>query len=737
MRRSSPNPRGSVVLVALCFTAVIGIALAGYIAVAVQAMRVSDRSFHSGTGSNFAEMGLERALQALNENTWTSWTNLSGGTLGTSADAKLSISVANNKYGTSGISGTVKVRIYHRNASNSWSTNNTYTTADMVYHRGVWFQCIAAVSAGGSAPHLDTTKWASAPSVWNPAATYTSYSTTSGDVVIYGTSAYRCIRTHANQLPTNTNFWTSVTAAAWSSSTSYAAGSLALANGTVYRSISTHSNQTPPNSTYWAGAPVIYAEGSVTLPGSSKVIRTQLRAEYSPAPLFPNAAAATTAVTFSAASVVDSYDSNIAFPYPVVAAWVAATAAKPYFVGDFALSGTTLYRCIAQHTSNFPVTNTTYWSPQGGAWASSRVYYLGETVTYSSVTYRCIQQHTSAAANAPSATSTYWAQNWLAPTASTPYYVGDIVGYLGNFYRCIQQHTTSQLPNATSSAYWAQPLGYSAAVAGGNTGGTAVTLTSARVNGYVAAPSNTASPYAPRTSLGTSAVVTGSAISTVTPTTKVDTARVTRNVYIPQFTISAPSTSGGTQLPDSNAVYTLGTSGATTPTVYYYNGNLNIADNRTYNIVGPVQIVISGYFYLGLNGGTAPLPIMTISGTPSDKAKLEMFIGGDIAIYKGGIRNDTLLPKNCVIFSTTTATAPDMRTTTPFYGVVYVPNGSFKVVGAQQLFGAYSAKNLTFSAAAMLHYDTTLRTTVFTGADTPYQITSWRELTAVSEQLTL
>ncbi len=643
MRRLASKHRGSVVLVALCFTAVIGIALAGYIAVAVQAMRVSNRSFYTNTATQFAEMGLERSLVALNTSTWTGWIDLSGGAVdATDADAKYSESILSTKYGANGISGTIKARVYHRNISTSpasvyWSSSNAYTTVNMVYHRGVWFQCIAAVSAGGSAPQADTTKWASAPSIWNPAATYTNYSATSGDIVVYGTSAYRCARTHSNQLPTNANFWASVTLANWSASTSYTVGSIALYKGTVFRCLIAHSNQTPPNSTYWACAPVIYAEGTVTLPGSTKIIRTQLRAEVNPAPLFPNAAAASTAITLSAASVVDSYDSNL-------------------------------------------MNSADTWNP------------------------------------------------------AMPYIVGDVVRSGGIFYRCILGNT-NKTP-ASNASNWVQPAGYAAVVTGGNTSATAVTLTSGRVNGYVAAPSTTTSPFGPRTSFGTSAVVTGSAISTATPTTKVDTNRVIRNVHIPQFTINTPSTSGAPSLPSSGELYVSVTPPNTK--VYYHNGNLSITDSRLYTVSGPVQIIINGYYYQSLypSPSTASAKIQI---TNNATAKLEMFIAGDVALYGGGIENLTGLPKNCAIFSNTTSTAPDMSTTTPFHGVIYVPNGSFKVLSAatQNLYGAFSAKSLTFSTATPIHYDTSLRTTVFTGADTPYQITSWRELTSPTEQLSL
>lgn len=644
MRRPLHPHRGSVVLVALCFAAVIGIALTGYIAVATHAMRTSNRGFYIQSAAQFAAMGLERSLQALNENSWTSWTNLSGGSLSsTDTDAKLSFSLTSSNYSTSGITGTIKARIYHRNASTYWSSTAAYTTADMVYHRGVWFQCISSVSAGGAPPHRNTTNWVSAPAVWNPAATYTRNSSTAGDIVIYGSAVYRCTASNSNQLPTDTTYWTSLSLADWSSSTNYVVGRVALYKGTVFRCIQVHSNQTPPNSTYWVGVPTIYAESSVTLPGSSQPIHTQFRAEIAPASLFPNAVAASTAVTLSAAAIIDSYDSNI--PYD----------------------------------PTYPATA----EPSNIVWSSSASYPVGAVVNSAGLLYRCIQANSN----------------------KTP---------------------------ASNAAYWVRPAGYSAVVTGGNTSSTAVTVTSARINGYVAAPSNTASPYAPRTSFGTSAVLTGSALSTVTPTTKVDNSRVIRNDFIPQFSINTPSTSGSTALPNTNATHNLGTAGASSPTVYYYNGNLNITDSRTYVINGPVQIVVNGYYYQSLNGGSAKIQI-----TNNTSAKLEMFIAGDIAIYGNGIENLTYSPKTCAIYGTTTATAPDMSTTMPFYGVVYLPNGNFKVVGAQNLFGAFSAKNITFSAAAIMHYDTTLRTTAFTGADIPFAITSWRELIAPSEQLTL
>ena len=58
-------------------------------------------------------------------------------------------------------------------------------------------------------------------------------------------------------------------------------------------------------------------------------------------------------------------------------------------------------------------------------------------------------------------------------------------------------------------------------LAGGNTGGDAVVLRNARVNGYLAVPSSTTAPFAPRDTTSTSGIVTATAAPTM-PATKMD-----------------------------------------------------------------------------------------------------------------------------------------------------------------------------------------------------------------------
>jgi hypothetical protein len=77
-----------VVLVALCFITILGVAVASYVALCAQAMKMSNRSFRYTSSTQLAESGLEEALWTLNQaqaqarNTpgygWPGWT-ISGG----------------------------------------------------------------------------------------------------------------------------------------------------------------------------------------------------------------------------------------------------------------------------------------------------------------------------------------------------------------------------------------------------------------------------------------------------------------------------------------------------------------------------------------------------------------------------------------------------------------------------------------------------------------------------------
>ena len=130
----------------LCLLAVLGIALASYLSVSNQSMKLSNRSFQTGVSEQLAEMGMEEALRAFNTNNWNDWT-----ANGTSTDWTLSgttasctITLPNTKYGSSGVIGTVSIRVDNYNANqldSAWNSSANYRADNLVsYTDGQWYR---------------------------------------------------------------------------------------------------------------------------------------------------------------------------------------------------------------------------------------------------------------------------------------------------------------------------------------------------------------------------------------------------------------------------------------------------------------------------------------------------------------------------------------------------------------------------------------------------------------------
>ncbi len=74
MTRLRNNARGSALLAALCFTAVLAMAVTSYIAMCYRSLQMSTRSLQFERSGLLAEIGMEQALWALNKSDFTSWT---------------------------------------------------------------------------------------------------------------------------------------------------------------------------------------------------------------------------------------------------------------------------------------------------------------------------------------------------------------------------------------------------------------------------------------------------------------------------------------------------------------------------------------------------------------------------------------------------------------------------------------------------------------------------------------
>lgn len=306
------------------------------------------------------------------------------------------------------------------------------------------------------------------------------------------------------------------------------------------------------------------------------------------------------------------------------------------------------------------------------------------------------------------------ARTLTANSAEAPLFTNAIAATTGTVkFTAAGTSTVVDSYDSTTGAYNAATPGYSAVISAGSTATASATvqLLNAQVKGHIAT-------LATGPSYSTSATLKGPS----TPaTTKIDAARTSTSPYQPIFDIRTITGAGAVMgHPSTNSTTTLGTPGAETASIYYVS-SLNLTGTTKIIINGPVKLVVHGSLYVGLNGGSPSIEV-TNQGT------LEVFAGGDIAIYGNGMNNLTKSPKRMIIYGTNTLTAPDMNTATAFYGVIYTPYGDFKVVSNNQLHGALVARNVVFSGTSpKLHYDVSLRAAVFAGVETPYAVSNWRE----------
>jgi hypothetical protein len=359
---------------------------------------------------------------------------------------------------------------------------------------------------------------------------------------------------------------------------------------------------------------------------------------------------------------------------------------------------------IAGTTASKTVTGFTYDGGATGAVALSVTDYAGpvgpRTVTVTGTTTLGDGTTTSRRLTAQATPAALFV-NALAATTSTVTFssAGTVDSY-----------------NSSLGTYASQTPTFSAIVASSAAATTSatVTLTNAQVKGYVA------SNYSGGPAVSSSGRVYG----LTSPTSpKVDPARVSPSPYQPVFDIL--TVTGGTALsaPALNSSVTLGNSTDLTPVIYRYS-SLDLRGSTKILINGPVRLVVSGTFYVGLNdsAGTASIEVAT-TGT------LEVFAGGDIAIYAGGMNNLTRDPQRMIIYGTNALSVPDMNTTVAFYGVLYTPNGAFKVISNNAIYGALVARSLAFTGSApVIHYDLNLRAVVLRGVDTPYAVSAWHEI---------
>jgi hypothetical protein len=429
----------------LCFLAVLGIALASYLAVCHQAVKLSNREYQRSISAQLAESGIEQSLWSFS---WNNWSSSDTTTIPGSAIRHITFPA--NKYNNGGV-GSIMLRV-DRYDGTVWNNFTAYSSAthDLVWYAGVWYQCIA--NTIGTTPPVDGLSWISAPGPWNASANYQT-----NTIVLYGGAAYQCAAGNINTPPTAANipiYWTTLAATVgnWNSGTNYVAGSgIVLDGGMAYRCVVANSNKTPPDPNYWVGSPTIYSEGVATPPDNPVgAIRTQLRAFVTPASLFPNAIAATSTVSLTSSSstgLVDSYNSALGTYPPSVtdlpARGYSATIAGAYNSGTaLTMSGGTVQGYISapsKTSSPYPLYANLAGTLKGtsagtgidstrllrdpyvpqfdlSTWDINRVYRPNDIVFYGSDHYACIAAPTG---HQNPSDMTYWAKNVILVMPTT------------------------------------------------------------------------------------------------------------------------------------------------------------------------------------------------------------------------------------------------------------------------------------------------------------------------------
>jgi hypothetical protein len=661
-----------------------------------------------------------------------------------------------------------------------WNSTHTYRNEEMVNYNSTWYRCISSSTPAGTLP-TNATYWTSIPYLtkdpyyyntlnslvnwygtwynfqWNAGGWWewstnapifwywhTGNSYNFNDIVCYSGTWYRCIAPHTSSTsiyPTNTSYWAQVSSMwTWSSTVNYKIGDVATSGGLYYRCIRAHSNQAVTNTSYWLPGPHLpvawdpgrrYSANDTVFRNGTWYLGVAANNGQDPA--------------------TDSSGTSWVSPANTSYQWNSSTA---YAVGAYRSYGGVWYRCLVAHTNQSPG-HTTYWSAQGATvvYSQGQVSLPGRPVFKTQ--FRGVVRQDTLFPNAVASTTTVTVTNG-----------GTIDSYNGSVGSISTAGVTDSYDyNQTASPYssGSPNVGFSAVLAAAQTSGTAITLGTPTVKGYLAAPSSSSAPYAPQFSVGATASLRNSDGTVTSPhstATNVDLTRISRSPVVPQFdpirgtsietALDAGTVPAGLEFEESDATLdaatglyntiTLGTPGATTPSIYHYDGSLYLGTSytvQTIKIIGPVILYVGGDLQT-LSGGW-----VEIESTGSLELHCAYFRSHSSS---HGIWNRTDDPKKLLVIGDTTGSSitrfnnGNSTINKNFVGAMYAPatnySVGFEVRTGVDVYGAISAKEVTFSSEADFHYDTSLRHHSYSLIEPAFTISDWRELTASNEKAT-
>jgi hypothetical protein len=677
-----------VVLVALCLTLVLGVAVAGYVAVCARTMEMSNRSFCTMSATQLAESGVEEALWSLNNSSWSGWT-ITGSTATKSEDYGNALHFTTNQ----AIPGSVSITVDNYNTTDPFNTPPTITAiGTLTLPSSFQSQKRLKVAVNPAALFSNAVGSTAPANSANPP--YYVYFTSGGSVDSYDSKP---------SAPNNGIYTPSPSTVNRSDRAIICGPYISIGDAIIlgYAATANKGPATPPWNFY---APSISVYGSVTSIDSASGLPSSVRIDNNRISNNANQYG----FVISDANLPGSYAgdiSNLNLHDGSAAIGTPGGPLERYAAAALSLSGNDVLtingpviidvsgNLTIQDSARIVVTKGVDSAPDG----SAQIYVAGNLDIESPV-YVADSANDTIRKITPAGIVTTLAGSPGPPgsadgtgSAARFYSPGGVaVDDAGNVYVADTGNNTIRTANDTIRKI--TPAGIVTTLAGSpgppgsadGTGGTALFNAPKAV-----AVDSAGDVYVADTGNNT--------IREITPTGLVTTLA------------GSPGSAGSADGMGNAARFTQPGGLAT-----YTTGNLYVADtgNDTIRKITPSGVVATLAGSVGSAG----------SADGTSAARFNSPTG--LAVSRGGIKNLTQRPRNLTVFCNG-STQSTIDTSIAFYGAVYAPNSPLVVNVNLTVYGALVGQSVTFNGTPTIHYDLDLRKATFSVVNTPYDVWQW------------
>lgn len=191
-----------------------------------------------------------------------------------------------------------------------------------------------------------------------------------------------------------------------------------------------------------------------------------------------------------------------------------------------------------------------------------------------------------------------------------------------------------------------------------------------------------------------------------------DIRTLTEEVPLSPVTVPAwlGSMSSGGEIKDST---TLTTSGK--------YSKIDLGNNETLTIDGPVKIYVAGKVDLGNSA-----EIQIVDTNPN--ASLTLYLGGDFEGKNGSnVNNKTQVPGKLRMYGLDNCDEMSFKNSSEFYGVIYAPDSDVIFYNSAEAYGAVVADEFEQKNSATFHYDASLRDVTVNDDFVRFVVKNWKD----------